>query len=59
MKERDTAILPVRIKKTLLSEVEQKVAKKGVSRNSWLIWSIKQGLRKHERQNDGEKNLHS
>ncbi len=47
MKERDTVILPVRIKKDLMLEVNQKVSRKKVSRNSWLIWAIRQGLRSH------------
>ena len=49
MKERDTSILPVRIKKDLLAEVEDMVFKRGVSRNSWVIRAIKEGLRKHTR----------
>ena len=48
-KERDTTILPVRIKKDLLAEVEQRVVKKKVSRNSWVIKAIKEGLRKHSK----------
>ena len=48
MKERDTIILPVRIKKDLMAEVDEQVPKaRQKSRNSWVIWCIKQGLRKH------------
>ena len=46
-KERDTVILAVRIKKDLMSEVNQKVARKKMSRNSWMLWAIRQGLRSH------------
>jgi len=46
-KERDTVILPVRIKKVLLEQVHEKVLKRKVSRNSWLIGAIKEGLRPH------------
>ena len=50
MKERDTVILPVRIKKTLMAEVEEQVPKtKHKSRNAWVIWCIKNGLRPHKR----------
>ena len=52
MKERDTAILSVRIKKGLLAQVAQRVANKKVSRNSWIIWAVVQGLRSH-RKKDG------
>ncbi len=49
MKERDTVILPVRIKKDLMAEVDQRVSNKKQSRNSWLIWAINQGLRSHKK----------
>jgi hypothetical protein len=48
MKERDTVILPVRIKKILLTEINEKVCtSRQKSRNAWVIWAITQGLRKH------------
>ena len=46
MKERDTKILPVRIKKDLLEKLNLKVAGNGQSRNSWLISLIEKGLEK-------------
>lgn len=50
MKERDTIILPTRIKKDLLPRIEIAVAKsRKKSRNAWLIWAIEQGLRPHSR----------
>jgi len=50
MKERDTVILPVRIKKDLMAEVEEQVPKtKQKSRNAWVIWAIKLGLRDHRK----------
>ncbi len=50
MKERDTVILPVRIKKNILAEVNETVPKsKQKSRNAWLNWAIKNGLRPHRR----------
>ena len=49
MKERDTDILAVRIKKTLLSEVKEKVTRKKVTRNGWIIGCIKEGLRLHKK----------
>ena len=45
--ERDTIILPVRIKKNLISRVDEKVKPKGISRNSWVIKCINEGLRSH------------
>ncbi len=54
MKKRDTTILAVRIKNDLLAQVIEKVAKKGVSRNSWLLWAIRQGLRSHPRREKNE-----
>ena len=47
MKERDTVILPVRIKKVLFKRVNEKVAKKGCSRNSWMNKAVEEGLRPH------------
>jgi len=53
MKERDTSILPVRIKKSLLAEVNGAVVKsRQKSRNAWLNWAIKNGLRPHRRKNE-------
>ena len=46
---RDTDILAVRIKKALLSEVKDKVTRKKVTRNSWVIGCIKEGLRLHKK----------
>lgn len=52
MKERDTVILPVRIKKTLLNEIDDNLLKtKQKTRNAWLNWAIKNGLRKHSKNN--------
>ena len=48
MKERDTVILPVRIKKSLDAAIKERVTKKGVSRNSWVIKALKNGLRSHK-----------
>jgi len=49
-RQRDTVILPVRIKKDLMAEVEEQVPQtKQKSRNSWVIWCIKNGLRPHKR----------
>jgi len=45
--KRDTVILPVRIKRTMLGDIENRVSRKKVSRNSWMIWAIKEGLRSH------------
>ena len=46
---RDTAILPVRVKKSLLLELNQAVkASRQPSRNAWMIWLIKEGLRSHK-----------
>ena len=46
---RDTVILPVRIKKDLLKRLNEKVTRKRVSRNSWMIWAILNGLRSHKK----------
>ncbi len=51
MKERDTVILPVRIKKPLLDKVHERVIKRKVSRNSWVLKAIQEGLRSHKSQN--------
>jgi len=48
-KERDTVIVAVRIKKDLLDRVMQRIARRKVSRNGWLIRAILQGLRSHKR----------
>jgi len=50
MKERDTLILPVRIKKDLMAEVNEQVPNtRQKSRNAWVIWCIKQGMRDHKK----------
>ena len=49
MKERDTIILPVRIKKSLFVRVELKVKSKKVSRNSWVNQAIEERLRSHKK----------
>jgi len=54
MKERDTVILPVRIKKTVLAELNDRLPDtKQKSRNAWLNWAIQQGLRKHGKNGKG------
>ena len=48
MKERDTVILSVRIKRELYAQLGDAVkASKQPSRNAWLTWAISLGLRKH------------
>lgn len=48
--ERDTVIIPIRVKKTLVEQIKQGVTKsKKPSRNAWLIWAIEQGLRSHRK----------
>ncbi len=44
--------MAVRIKKYLLAQLEDRVDRKGVSRNSWVIKAIKEGLRPHKRKTD-------
>ncbi len=53
MKERDTAILSVRIKKDLLSEVQVRTTKLKISRNSWVIKAIEERLREHTKRDKG------
>ncbi len=49
MKERDTEILPVRIKKELYNQIDQAVKRsRQPSRNAWMNWLIKEGLRSHQ-----------
>lgn len=56
--ERDTVILPVRIKKTLMTEIDRNLkSTKQVSRNAWLIWAIKQGLRSHRKMPDAPQSV--
>ena len=51
---RDTVILPVRIKKDLLKELEQWLPRTNQpSRNAWMIWAVKTGMRSHSKQ-DGK-----
>ena len=45
MKERDTKILPVRIKKDILEEVNR-IVKEKKSRNSWVNEAITTALKK-------------
>jgi len=54
MKERDTEIVAIRIKKKLLAQVAQRVTNKKVSRNSWVNWAVTQGLRSHKRKLEDE-----
>ena len=49
MKERDTVIIPIRVKKKLVSQMTLAIVRsKKPSRNAWLIWAIQMGLRKHK-----------
>ena len=53
MTERNSVILSIRIPKDLLAELENKVASsKRRSRNDWLLWAIRDGLR-NRRRKDG------
>jgi len=54
MKERDSVILAVRIPKDLLLQLDNKVRiSKRRSRNDWLLWAIKDGLRdRHAKQGE-------
>jgi len=46
MAERNSVILSIRIPKDLLAELDNKVAiSKRRSRNDWLLWAIRDGLR--------------
>jgi predicted DNA binding CopG/RHH family protein len=47
MKERDTAIIPARVKKAKIELIRHRAAKKGMTVNAWLNWAIDNGLRKH------------
>ncbi len=47
-RERDTRILPVRIKKVLYAELDQAVKlSRQPNRNAWMIWAIEQAIRSH------------
>ena len=57
MKERETTTITVRIDYDLLDRVNENYPKsrqlspkdKKPSRNAWIIWAIKNGLRKHSK----------
>ncbi len=50
MKDRDTTVIPIRIKNTLIPEMEEAVkASRKPSRNAWIIWCIELGKRKHNK----------
>ena len=50
MKERDTVIIPIRVKKSLIPEMLTAIKKsRKPSRNAWLNWAIIQGMRKHNK----------
>jgi len=47
-KDRDTTIIPIRVKNDLVPQIKQAVSRsRQPSRNSWLNWLIKEGLRPH------------
>ncbi len=52
-KERDTVILPVRIKKTLRDAIDQRVSCIQDSRNAWVTKAIQDRLRNRK----GHKNV--
>jgi len=53
MKERDTVIIPIRIKKHLIPKITQAVEiSRKPTRNSWLIWAIGLGLRPHKKRRE-------
>ncbi len=48
MKERDTVILSIRVKKSLIPKIAEAIRKsRQPTRNSWLNWAIDNGLRSH------------
>lgn len=50
MKERATVILSLRLDKRLLQKIDVRVPLTNHrSRNSWLLWTIEQGLRNHRK----------
>jgi len=56
MKERDTVILPVRVKKELYSQIDQAVKRsRQPSRNAWMVRLIKEGLRPHRKKEHSKK----
>lgn len=51
MVNRSTTTLTIRVTPELIGEIDAKVkVSKQKSRNAWITWAIKQGLRKHGRQ---------
>ncbi len=45
-KERDTGIVPARVKKTDIALIKKCAGLKGMTVNAWLNWAIKLGLRR-------------
>ena len=39
-KERDTAILPARVKKETIAIIRERAKKKGMTINAWMNWAI-------------------
>ena len=55
MKERDTVIVPIRVKKDMIPEIVKAVkSSRQPSRNAWLNWAISIGLRKHNKKESNE-----
>lgn len=49
MPSKDTKTLSVRVPNTTIELIKSKLAKRKLTINAWLIWTINQGLRKHRK----------
>lgn len=49
MPSKNTTIVSARIPDKVLTQIKERISRKGKTLNEWLNWAIKQGLRPHKK----------
>ncbi|KKN70447.1 hypothetical protein LCGC14_0431420 [marine sediment metagenome] len=52
MPSKNTTIVAARIPDDTLKEINFRISRRGITLNKWLNWAIKNGLRKHRKNNE-------
>ena len=47
MPTKDSNILSVRLRNPIIREILERARRRKLTKNGWLEWAVKQGLRKH------------
>jgi len=55
MPTRNSTAIGVRIDNEVITQIKQRISKKGISFNRWVNWSIENGLRSHKGKTNEDK----